>query len=77
MALILYQRDDCHLCDQAVELLAQARAGEFSSVFIDGDAALESAYGERVPVLREADGRELEWSFDSRRLREWLNAAVR
>ncbi|NEL79396.1 MAG: glutaredoxin family protein, partial [Xanthomonas perforans] len=27
MALILYQRDDCHLCDQAVEVLAQARAG--------------------------------------------------
>ncbi|PPT72538.1 hypothetical protein XarbCFBP8152_20975, partial [Xanthomonas arboricola] len=50
MALVLYQRDDCHLCDQAVEVLAQARAGEFSSVFIDGDAALESAYGERVPA---------------------------
>ncbi|WP_429001739.1 glutaredoxin family protein [Xanthomonas arboricola] len=26
MALVLYQRDDCHLCDQAVEVLAQARA---------------------------------------------------
>ncbi|WP_425524020.1 glutaredoxin family protein [Xanthomonas arboricola] len=24
--MILYQRDDCHLCDQAVEVLAQARA---------------------------------------------------
>ncbi|CAD7720714.1 hypothetical protein LMG31886_13130 [Xanthomonas hydrangeae] len=77
MALILYQRDGCHLCDQAVEVLAQARAGEFSSVFIDGDAALESAYGERVPVLRDAVGRELGWPFDSHRLREWLNAGTR
>ncbi|WOB50122.1 glutaredoxin family protein [Xanthomonas hydrangeae] len=77
MGLILYQRDECHLCDQAVEVLAQSRAGEFSSVFIDGDAALESAYGERVPVLRDAVGRELGWPFDSHRLREWLNAGTR
>lgn len=77
MGLILYQRDECHLCDQAVEVLAQARAGEFSSVFIDGDAALESAYGERVPVLRDAGGRELGWPFDRRRLRDWLDSAVR
>ncbi|MBB3796198.1 glutaredoxin family protein [Xanthomonas arboricola] len=77
MALILYQRDDCHLCDQAVEVLAQARAGEFGSVFIDGDAALEAAYGERVPVVGDAHGRELDWPFDSWRLREWLNAGTR
>ncbi|CAE6800251.1 glutaredoxin family protein [Xanthomonas arboricola] len=77
MALILYQRDECHLCDQAVEVLAQARAGEFGSVFIDNDAALESAYGERVPVLRDADGRELEWPFDCQRLRDWLDAGTR
>ncbi|KQQ79900.1 NrdH-redoxin [Xanthomonas sp. Leaf131] len=77
MALTLYQRDECHLCDQAVEVLAQARAGEFRSVFIDNDTTLESAYGERVPVLRDAGGRELGWPFDSLRLREWLNAGTR
>ncbi|WAT15684.1 glutaredoxin family protein [Xanthomonas fragariae] len=77
MALILYQRDACHLCDQAVEVLVQAHAGEFSSVFIDDDAALELAYGERVPVLRDALGRELAWPFDWQRLRAWLDAAVR
>ena len=53
-ALILYQRDDCHLCDLAIEVLAQARAPEFDSVFIDGDEALEARYGVRVPVLRDA-----------------------
>jgi len=30
--LTLFQRDDCHLCDLALEVLAQARAPEFESV---------------------------------------------
>lgn len=73
MRLTLYQRDDCHLCDLAIEVLAQARAPEFSSVFIDDDAALEARYGERVPVLREdISGRELNWPFDADALREFL-----
>ncbi len=73
--LILYQRDDCKLCDQAVALLARARVPDFESVWIDGDAALETRYGERVPVLRdEASGRELGWPFDATSLREFLHA---
>ncbi|KAB7772169.1 glutaredoxin family protein [Xanthomonas maliensis] len=73
MALILYQRDDCQLCDAAVVVLAQAQAGDFSSVFIDDDTALETAYGTRVPVLRDANGRELNWPFDADALRHWLH----
>lgn len=66
MALILYQRDHCHLCDLALELLAQARVPEFESVFVDGDDALEARYGLRVPVLRDdATGNELDWPFDA------------
>lgn len=61
---ILYQRDDCHLCDQALAVLAQARVAGLDSVFIDGDADLEARYGVRVPVLRDAKGRELDWPFD-------------
>ena len=65
MPLTLYQRDDCHLCDLALAVLAAARAPAFESVFIDGDAALEARYGSRVPVLREdATGIELDWPFD-------------
>lgn len=74
-ALELFQRDDCHLCDLALEVLAQARAPEFESVFIDGDDALEARYGVRVPVLRDAAGRELDWPFDADRVRAWLAAA--
>ncbi|WP_409475677.1 glutaredoxin family protein [Stenotrophomonas sp. Y-13] len=73
MGLILYQRDDCHLCDQALEVLAQARTPAFDSVFIDGDDALELRYGTRVPVLRDAaGGAELEWPFDAQGVRRWL-----
>lgn len=69
MALILYQRDHCHLCDLALDVLAQARVPEFESVFIDGDAALEARYGVRVPVLRDdASGSELDWPFDAARV---------
>lgn len=70
---ILYQRDDCHLCDLALAELATVRAPEFASVFIDGDAGLEERYGARVPVLRDAlDGRELDWPFDAAGLSAWL-----
>ena len=72
---MLFQRDDCHLCDLALEVLAQAAFPEFESVFIDDDDALEAAYGHRVPVLRDAStGRELDWPFDAQRAQALANA---
>ena len=59
----------------ALDVLAQARAPEFDSVFIDGDDALEARYGVRVPVLRdEAGGGELDWPFDAAALARFLAA---
>lgn len=73
MRLSLYQRDDCHLCDLALDELARARAPEFESVWIDGDSGLEARYGLRVPVLREeASGRELDWPFDAQAIARFL-----
>jgi hypothetical protein len=73
MPLTLFQRDDCHLCDLALEVLAAARAPDFESVFIDGDHRLEARYGERIPVLRdEARGVELDWPFDADAVRRFL-----
>ncbi len=64
---ILFQRDDCHLCDLALTVLADARFPAFESVFIDDNEALEAAYGHRVPVLRDdAQAFELDWPFDAR-----------
>jgi hypothetical protein len=75
MSLTLFQRDDCHLCDLALALLAQARVPEFESVFIDGDASLEARYGMRVPVLRRTqDGAELDWPFELEALQRWLGS---
>ncbi len=68
----LFQRDDCHLCDQALAVLAQARVADLDSVFIDDDAALEARYGLRVPVLRDAQGRELDWPFDVPAVEAWI-----
>jgi hypothetical protein len=61
----LYQRDDCHLCDLALQVLAEARIPEFETVFIDGDGQLEARYGRRIPVLRAGSGSELDWPFDA------------
>ena len=73
MPLTLFQRDDCHLCDLALDVLATARAPDFESVFIDGDERLEARYGERIPVLRdEARGAELDWPFDADGVRRFL-----
>ena len=73
MRLTLYQRDDCHLCDLALGLLAEVRVPEFESVFIDDDEALEERYGIRVPVLRDEDrGAELDWPFDAEKLSRFL-----
>jgi hypothetical protein len=74
-AFVLYQRDDCHLCDLALAVLAEARMPAFESVFIDDDSALEVVYGHRVPVLRRADGRELDWPFDAMTAAEFADAS--
>jgi hypothetical protein len=67
---MLFQRDDCHLCDLALGVLADAGFPEFESMFIDDDPALEASYGHRVPVLRDAvAGVELDWPFDAAQAR--------
>ncbi|WP_347261311.1 glutaredoxin family protein [Rudaea sp.] len=73
MRLTLYQRDDCHLCDLALAELAQARVPDFDSAFVDDDAQLDARYGERVPVLHDAEtGRELDWPFDAAAIARFL-----
>jgi len=75
MPLILYQRDDCELCDQALAILAEAHTPDFDSVFIDGDDTLETRYGQRVPVLHDTtSGTELDWPFNADSLARWLHA---
>lgn len=68
--LILFQRDHCHLCELAWEVLAEARVADFESVWIEGDGILENQYGLRVPVLRHTrSGMELDWPFTAEQVR--------
>ncbi|NII12089.1 glutaredoxin family protein [Oleiagrimonas sp. C23AA] len=72
-APLLIQRDHCPLCDQALAILAEAGAPEPEHQWIDQDDALEARYGIRVPVLRRADGAELDWPFDAAAVRAFLD----
>jgi hypothetical protein len=76
MTLTLIQRDNCHLCDLAWEVLAAAGVNDFDPLWIDGDFGLEDRYGTRVPVLRnEENGGEIDWPFDAVAVRELAAAA--
>lgn len=75
---LLYGTSACHLCDQAQLMLADARraGGEFSveTVDISDDDTLFAAYGLTIPVIRAADGRELNWPFAEEVLADFLAA---
>jgi hypothetical protein len=71
---VLYQRDYCHLCDMALAVMAEARAPDFDTAWVDDSAELEQRYGTRLPVLRDMrDGRELDWPFDAAAVRAFLS----
>jgi glutaredoxin len=55
MEVVLYTRVECHLCDEAREVLQQ-HGLDFKSVDIDGDDALRERFNECVPVV-EIDGK--------------------
>jgi glutaredoxin len=63
IALTLYSRPGCHLCDDMKALVAAViRRHRFDAtvdeVDISRDASLESLYGEEIPVLL-VDGRKI------------------
>jgi len=60
--LTLYARSYCHLCEemaQALGPLAVELGFTVVPIDVDSDPALESRYGEKVPVLVDADGEEI------------------
>ena len=54
--VVLYSRQGCHLCDDAVAIL-HAHGLQPTIVDIDRDAALRAQYNECVPVVT-IDGKE-------------------
>ena len=65
--LILYGTEGCHLCEQAQVLLRQLGL-LWRDVDISENDGLLERYGEKIPLLRRQDGRELGWPFDRDRL---------
>lgn len=68
----MYTREGCHLCDDALEVVAAACAAsgnEYQLVDIDDDAELRERYGDQVPVVT-VDGATVGfWRIDADILR--------
>lgn len=76
ITLTLYTTLGCHLCDQVKALLVRL-SGEpvrLDEVEISDEEALMVRYGERIPVLADAAGDELDQPMDPERLADWLKA---
>jgi glutaredoxin len=73
----LYTRQDCHLCEAALETVARVcdDLGEtFEQVDIDTDTELRERFTDEVPVTF-VDGRQHDfWRVDEQRLRAALTA---
>lgn len=69
MALLLYTRTDCPLCDVAQGLL-KSGGWRYDTVNIDKDLALIQRLGTRIPVLTDtATGHTWDWPFTEDTLR--------
>ncbi|MDG2461081.1 MAG: glutaredoxin family protein [Luminiphilus sp.] len=69
--LTLYTTAGCHLCQHAEDILDAARY-EFVAIDIADDLGLMERYGVRIPVVRDAVGRELGWPFDGTQLAAFM-----
>lgn len=76
IALTLYTTLGCHLCEQ-LEALLHPLANQtvaLTPVEISNDDSLMARYGQRIPVLVDAEGNELDRGFEAARLAAWLDA---
>jgi len=78
MAVVtLYTRQWCHLCDDAKQVLAEARRRarfEYQEVDIDGDDELRRRYNEEVPVIAIDGTKAFKYRVDLRDLLRRLAA---
>lgn len=74
IALTLYTTLGCHLCEQLEALVHQLanQAVMLTAVEISNDDTLMARYASRIPVLADAEGKELDRGFDVERLATWL-----
>lgn len=74
---MVFTRDDCHLCADALEVVARVcdDLGEvWRTVDVDATGELRARYGDHVPVV-EVDGvQQAFWRVDEARLRRSLSS---
>lgn len=73
----LITRAGCHLCEEARDVVARVAADTgvpWAEREIGGDADLERAYGELVPVVLVDGEQHAYWRVDEQRLRSALSA---
>lgn len=77
--ITLLVRQDCHLCEQAADVVQQVASEQGASwqqTDVDTDPELRAEYGDLVPVLL-VDGREIShFGVDADQLRAALRAAA-
>jgi glutaredoxin len=75
--ITVYSKPDCHLCDEAVEVLRRLQGEltfELDELDITADERLHRAYFERIPVIA-IDGEELcDYFVDEPLVRERLES---
>lgn len=67
----LMHTEDCHLCEQAAEMLNFLQL-QFKKIDISASAELIEVYGLRIPVIRVSD-QELGWPFDPNDIQAFLS----
>jgi len=79
IALTLYSRPGCHLCDvmkETITRVAQEVAFRLEEVDISTDPALEARYGQEIPVLLVEGKKVAKYRIAEDELRRVLRARV-
>ncbi|MFQ5577685.1 MAG: glutaredoxin family protein [Anaerolineae bacterium] len=75
--LTFFTKPGCHLCEDGewmVNVALRGRDVGVTYVDISGDAALQAAYGNRIPVLKHPRRpAELDWPFTPDTILAWLD----
>ena len=74
MKLTLFSTQDCHLCNQAVNMLKQTTE-KFDLEYVDIAVSelLVEQYGIRIPVIKNESGQELGWPFSQKILENFIH----
>ena len=76
-AVTVYSRENCHLCDEALETIRSVSEEvsapvDIDVVDVDEDPALREEYGERVPYVFVDDQPKFKYRVDADELRTAL-----